>query len=482
MAILFKKYPQGFEGLFATQTFFNFGFYGLKSIFILYIIAQISLSEREAIALFATLMALSYATSILGGWIADKGLGIKNTIVVGGLLQALGIACLMSPAHEICLIALALISLGSGFFKPNLSTSVGMLFENPRDPQKDKAYSTYYIAMNLGSFAGPLLCGFVSKTYGGYYNSLLLIAVTLVGGIYFFYQRIDFKHEKEEFSENSFFAQPIFLGILILLLLGILYLLFKYHESFGHLMAVIAIGSILYLGKIFYQCDQQERRDVAKIILYIILFTLFCSLFEQAGSSLMLFFDKAVDRHIIGIEFHSAALLSLGPVFVLLFSPLLILFWEKILEKKKAMDGLVKIGIGFLLTSLSFLMLALGCYQANGLVSPFWVIGAIFIQTLGELWIVPVGFSNISKLAPPRFRSVMMSFWLMAIAYGHYFGGFIAEFSLRDPALPKSSLGHYQSFFSNLAIMPCIIGVGLFFYCYIIKSKPSFSNEAIAES
>ncbi len=482
MAILFRKYPQGFGGLCFTQAIYNFSFYGLKSIFILYVIAQISLSEREAIALFATLMALSYATSILGGWIADKGLGIKNTIIVGGFLQATGIAGLMIPSQELCFLALALISLGSGFFKPNLSTSIGTLFDNPRDSQKDKAYSIFYMVMNIGSFAGPLLCGVVGKLYGGYSNSLLLIIMTLIGGIYLFYQDIDFKQEKEIARENVFFAHPAFLGIFILLLLGILYLIFKYHESFGHLMGVIAIASILYLGKIVYQCNPQERKDISNIILYIVLFTLFCALFEQAGSSLMLFFDKAVDRHIMGIEFPSGALLSLGPVFVFFCSPILILFWEKILEKKKSMDGLLKIGIGFLLTSLSFSILALGCHQTNILVSPFWVVAAIFVQTLGELWIVPIGFSNISKLAPPRFRSVMMSFWLMAIANGHYFGGFIAEFSLRDPALPESSLGHYQSFFSNLALMPCIVGVGLFFYCYVIKARTSFRNEAIAES
>lgn len=466
---VFKKYPQGFSGLFFTQAFFNFSFYGLKSIFILYVITQFSLPEAEAISLFAALMALSYAASLVGGWVADHCLGTKSTIVLGGMLQAIGIAFLMSASTEFCFIALAFISLGSGFFKPALSTSVGMLFENPRDPEKDKAYSTFYIAMNLGSFVAPLLCGFVSKTYGGYYNSLLLIIVTLMGGIYLFYYKINFKQSKDSIvSEALLFSHPAFVGVLTSILLIFLYFIFKYHSSFNHLMAVIALGSVAYFGRIFYQSNPHERRELLSIAFYILLFTFFCSLFEQAGSSLMLFFDKAVNRQIGEIEFPAAALLSLGPIFVLICGPLLILFSEKVLERKRKMDGLIKLGIGFLLTGLSFLMLALSLGGNHELVSPFWVIGAILIQTIGELWIVPIGFSNISKLSPPRFRSLMMSFWLMAIAYGHYFAGFIAQFSLSSPLSLESSLDHYQTFFLSLAIAPCTVAF-LLFVLYQIK-------------
>lgn len=482
MAILFKKYPHGFGGLFATQAFFNFSFYGLKSIFVLYVIAQLSVTNQEAMGLFATLMALSYATSLIGGWIADQGLGIKNTIIVGGLLQALGIACLMHPSRELSFFALALISLGSGFFKPNLSTSVGMLFEDPQDIRKDKAYSMFYVAMNLGSFVAPLLCGFVSNAYGGYYNSLLLIVVTLIGGIYLFYQDIEFKQDEVKTVKSPLFTHPIILSGSILVLLGFLYILFKYHESFGHLMSIVAVGSLLYLGKIAYQCDSQERKNIIQIGLYIILFALFCALFEQAGSSLMLFFDTTVEREIFGVEVPPAALLSLGPVFVFVLSPLLTSFWEKVLEKHKSMDGLIKVAIGFLLTSLSFMLLAWGCAQSTGLVPLMWVVGAILVQTLGELWIIPIGFSNISKLSPPCFRSVMMSFWLMAIAYGHYIGGFIAKFSVNELAIVQTSLTHYQTFFWNLALMPFVVGVLLFLYRYMTALWPFVRTKAVGES
>jgi POT family proton-dependent oligopeptide transporter len=463
---VFKKYPPGFGSLFATQVCFNFSFYGLKSIFVLYVISQFSLSESEAISIFATMMVLSYGTSLIGGWIADNCLGTKTTIILGGLLQASGVSFLMFPQEDLCFFGLALISLGSGCFKPTLSTSVGMLFDDPRDHQKDKAYSTFYIAMNLGSFIAPLACGFVSKTYGGYYSSLLIIIGTLMGGVVLFYEKTIFKQEKNLIMDKrQLVSHPLFIGIALLLLVCGVFFLFKYHESFTHLMGTIAIGSFVYLGRIYYQSTSQERKDVLKIIFYILLFTLFCSLFEQSGSSLLLFFDKAVDRNILGMTIPASAFLSLDPILILTFGPLLVLFSEKVL--KNNIDGLAKIGAGFLFVSLSFMILALGCAQTSSLVSPLWIGGAMFLQTLGELLIVPIGFSNISKLAPPRYRSIMMSFWLMAIAYGHYFGGFIAQFSLSDSWASGDSLEHYYAFFLNLAIMPSICGLLLLGYSYV---------------
>jgi POT family proton-dependent oligopeptide transporter len=475
---IFRKYPPGFGGLFITQACFNFSFYGLKSIFLLYVIGQFSLSEAEGISLFATLMVLSYGSSLVGGWIADNSLGTKMTIILGGLLQTVGIFGLMFSSQDVCSLSLALISLGSGFFKPTLSTSVGMLFEDPRDPQKDKAYSTFYMAMNLGSFAAPLLCGFVSKTYGGYHNSFLLIIITLLGGVYLSYETRVLKQKKESLAfQNTLFSHPLFVISLTATLLTLLYLIFKHQGYFSHLMGVVILASLCCLGKVFSQATPQERRDITDIVLYVLLFTVFSALFEQAGSSLMLFFNKAVEHRIMGIEFPPAILLSLGPIFVLICSPFLILFSEKILEKKTPIDGLIKVGVGFILTGLSFFVLAFSCTQEDGLISPFWIIGAIFIQTVGELWIVPIGFSNVSKLAPPRFRSFMMSLWLMAIAYGHHLGGFIAQFSLADSSVVENSLSHYHTFFLNLALIPCVIALLLFLVHYIRQRTSNPSKE-----
>lgn len=456
---IFKKYPAGFGSLFATQACFNIGFYGLKSIFILYVIKQYGLAESEAFSIFAAWMALSYGASIIGGWIADNSLGTKPTIILGSILQTLGIFLLMSHTQEFFYAALASISLGSGLIKPTLSTSVGMLFKDPKDPAKDKAYSTFYIAMNIGGLIAPLVCGVINNYYEMYYNNLLLITIIAVGAC-FFYRGTNFKQEKS-------FSNPIYITLLLAALFGTFYLLFKYQNSFNHLMGIVAIGSLLYFSKIFVQSSLQERRDLLGIVFYILSFVLFCALFEQESSSLMLFFDKAVDRNLMGFVIPPAFLLALGPVFVLICSPILILLFERVIEKKQPLNGLTKLSFGFAFLGLSFLVISLSCYAGA---SMFWIVLAILMQTIGELLIVPIGFANISKLAPPHLRTRMMSFWLMAIAYGNYCGGFIAKLSINHAPTLESSLSHYRSFFFNLAIMPCCIALMLFIY-YYVKSK-----------
>lgn len=457
-----KYHLTGFSSIYLTQALFNGCFYGIRSVFILYVINQFSLTEAQAINLFATFMILCYGTSLIGGYIADKTLGVKNTIMIGGAFSALGLLCVLFPSQDLCFFGLALASLGSGFLKPNISAAIGLLFRNPKDQKKDRAYSFLYIAMNFGSFIASIVCGFVGKTYGWHYG-ILLISGVFSGATYFVHKTMRFHSshkEKPVASKGRLFGS-------ILSLIFFLYLLFKYQESLHSLMGIIACGSLIYFGIIFFQCQGQERKDVLSICLYIILFALFCTLFEQAGTSLILFYEKAVDRNVMGTVIPSSAFLSLDPLFVLLCGPLLIFLSAQYLEKTKPLEGLTKTGVGFLFVAFSFGILAFSTFHNNTSSIPLlWVIGAMFIQTIGELWIAPVSFSKISQYAPARYRSVMMSFWPMAIAYGHYFAGFIAQFSLNDPSSLSlsNSLEQYRAFFMYLGLLPLCIGSSLLLY------------------
>ncbi len=460
----FGSYPRGFWGLSTTKMCFNFSFYGFRAFFVLYAISQFSLSEYEAVSFFATVMTLSYATSLLGGWVADNSLGLKNTILLGGFLQASGYCLLMASSLAYYAAALAFITLGSGFCKPTLPAALGLLFTNPQDPEKDKAYSTFYIAMNLGSFIAPLLCGVLNTICGAYWGGFSALILSLVMGISVFYRTFNGRSRR---PLKTFFCHPLFVGGGLTFLLTLFYLLFTYHNSFHHLMGGITLGSLLYVGHLLRQSSPDVRKNIVCIMGYVALFTIFCAFFEQAGSSLMLFFDKAVDRQVMGFQLPSSTLLSLSPIFILLWGPMFILFSKKVLERKAPIRGLVKIGGGFLCIGLSFIILALGCTQATVLVSPLWVVGAIFIQTMGELWVVPIVFSRISQLSPPHFEGLMMSFTMMAIAYGHYVGGYLAQFSLHEAG---TSLHHYEMFFNHLALIPCLVSLVLFLSLYAKKS------------
>lgn len=453
-----KQHLTEFSSVYITQAIFTGCFYGIRAIFILYAIHQFSLDEAQAISLFATFMALCYGTSLIGGYIADNGLGVKNTIIVGSAYSSLGLIWILFPFQDLCFLGLALVSLGSGFIKPNLLTAAGLFFEDPKDPRKDKVYSLLYIATNLGSLIFPVACGFIGKTYGWHYGIGLISAVLTVA-TYFIYKKMQFH---PSYIENPVFSHGKLFGI-NLFLISLLYLLFKYQKSFHSLMGGIICVSIAYFGRIFYQCNSQERKDVLTIMAYVLLFTLFCTLYEQAGTSLMLFYERAVDREVMGSVIPSSAFLSLDPLFVLICGPALLFLSARYLEKTKPMNGFVKIGSGFLCVAASFGVLALSTQVKSVSIPLIWIVGAFFIQTIGELWIAPVSFAKISHHAPPRFKSILMSFWQMAIAYGHYLAGLVAQFSINNVASLSSgnSFEEYRIFFVDLAFFPLCVSLSL---------------------
>jgi POT family proton-dependent oligopeptide transporter len=193
----FKLIYAGFSMIHLTQPLFNACFYGLKAIFTLYAISRFSLTKGQAIDLFATFMALCYATSLIGGYIASKGLGVKDTSILGGVLAVTGLLCISFPSEDCCFLGLALFSLGSGCFKPNLMAAVGLAFEDPKDPRKDQSYSIMYMMGNLGMLIIPPLCAFIGEGWGGHYAIFLLIAVFAVA-TYLAYRTIRFHPSYQE--------------------------------------------------------------------------------------------------------------------------------------------------------------------------------------------------------------------------------------------------------------------------------------------
>jgi POT family proton-dependent oligopeptide transporter len=440
---------------------FNGCFYGAKAIFVLYAIDQFSLNEAKAINLFATFMVLCYGTSLIGGYIADKGLGVKKTVMLGGVFSAIGFLFILCPLPDLYFFGLALTSLGSGYFKPNLLTAGGLLFKDPKDPRNERVYSFIYVAMNLGSFIAPIICGFVGKTWGWHYG-IILVALVFIGATYFVYKTMQFH---PTYKERLTLSKSRLLGGNLLLIV-LLYLLFRYQDYFHSLMGMITCGSIICLGTILYKCTPQERIDVLTIMAYILLFALFCALFEQAGTSMLLFYEKAVDRQVLGTVIPASAFLSIDPLFVLLFSPILLSLSARYLEKTRPLDGFVKMGCGFLLAASTFGILALSTHNSAFPISPLWIVAATFIQVIGELWVAPVSFSKISQYAPSRYKSVLMSFWSIAIAYGHYLAGFMARFSLKDATSLSldNPFGQYEDFFIRLGLLALCVSSSLFVY------------------
>jgi POT family proton-dependent oligopeptide transporter len=442
-----------FNPVYLIQPLFNSCFYSIKGVFIFYVISHLSLSESQAMSVYATFMTLCYATTLAGGYIGDRWLGVRNASIVGGILTVAGLAFVLLPSMDLCFFGLALASLGSGLFKPNLLSAVGLIFENPEDHQKDRAYSNTFVLWNIGGFLLPLLCALIGDYFGWLYSILLVIGLFALG-TYLVYKimRLHPTHE----AKQPHAVPHHKLWTFIVSSMPLLYFLFAYQESFHWMMGTITCGSFIYLGKVLYECTPQERKGLLSALAYALLFALFASLFEQAGSSYTLFLKNAVDRDVMGFTIPAPAFMPMQAFFIFTLGPILNLITFRYLERGGPLAGFTKPGFGFLIAALSFWILVFGTYQ--GVPIPIiWILGALVLQTIGDLWIVPISLSKISQNSLPRLQSITMSFWTMAIAYGHYFAGIMAQFSIAAPE--EDSLGQYRAFFFWLGCMALVIGI-----------------------
>lgn len=446
-----------FNTIYITQPTFNACFYSIRSFFVFYAIWRLGTSEAEAIGIFSMFMASCYGTALFGGYLADRSLSVKGGVVLGGILSALGLLCLFFPSQSMCFLGLALFSVGSGLFKPNLMAAVGLTFEDPKDVRKGQAYSMVYALGNVGMITLVPLCGFVGTWYG-WPHALAIVLVLMVVATLLVYKTMRF-HPSYQAPSPSVVKSVGIIGALVLVIYGLL----NYTAIFKMVTFLSVFGSIIYLAVILCRCNPEERQAVIATIGYILLFAFFVSFFEQSASSFNFFLRDAVNCEAMGLLVPPSVIQALGPLFVLLCAFTLLPLFSRYVEKEKPMEGSFKVGCGFFLAAASFFILAFGSIQEVGSLVPLpWIILALFLQTLGELWVGPVILSKISQAAPSRFQSTLISFWTMAIAYGHCIAGIIAQFSITSKVGPKGDIGHFVNFFGSLGVMAMVIGVLIF--------------------
>lgn len=461
MAFFFHltTHSHSLKAIFYTQLLFNFGFFGLKSLFVLYMLTNLYFNTETALDLFASMMSLSYATSLLGGWIADKFLGPRWTLALGGLITVLGLIFFILSLHLTTYIGMALISLGCGFFKPNFSNMISIVLNHEESEKKDEIFTNLYIMMNVGGFLGPLICGLIYH-YTGWLASISLIIVSFVGGVSLFLYSTSSVKKSLDRSQIFYLFFFLSLGLLILTLL------FKNIVYFSWFISLSIMITFIYFLSFYKNSSIEEKSNLHKAIGYILLFTLFCMLYEQAGSSMLLFFEKNVDRNCFGIIIPSSGFLALGPLFILLMGKNTTPLLEKILNNKKSLGTLQKFSIGFFFTSCSFAIFSISAFIAessSSKVNLMWGVGAILLQVIGEIFIIPAGFSKITKLSPKKHVGFMMGFWLLSIAYGHYLAGVLARYYLHPRG---EGIENYNTFFTNLSFFSFFISIILILYLY----------------
>jgi len=415
-------HPRGLFVLFLTEMWERFSYYGMRALLVYYMVKYLMYTQGQASHIYGLYTGLVYLTPFFGGILADRAWGQRKTVILGAVLMAIG--HFMMAFEFLFFPALAFLILGNGAFKPNISTQVGNLYPM-NDPRRDRAFSIFYVGINLGAFFSPLVCGTLGELYG-------------------------------------------------------------WHLGFGAAGVGMVVGLLIYLsGRRWLAPDNlttrkiskertpkglsaNEKAGVAGLIAVGLVSVAFWAAFEQQGNTIALWADANTDRHVLGWEFPASWFQSLNPAFVFLCTPLITTFWARQSRKNREPSAITKMAIGCFLLACGFVVMipAAMLHAADGRpVSSIWLVLFTLLVTLGELYLSPVGLSLVTKLSPARIVSMMMGTWFLASFFGNYGAGFLGGYW---EVIPK------DIFFLMIAVIGLAAGLAI-----LLIQRPL--KEAMAE-
>ncbi len=390
---MLKNHPKGLMTLFFTEMWERFGFYTMLAVFTLYMDETLGWTDAHKGQVYGLYLGFVYFTPIAGGWIADKYLGYRKSILLGALIMGIGYILLsFSGPNAVALfyIALVVMILGNGLFKANISVLVGNLYE-PGSPYKDVGYNIFYMGINLGAFVAPLAATFLHDFFGTYNSAFAAAGIGMALSIVVFelwkknYIHADNKHEAGQ--ENQ-----------------------KTQEDTN------------------ITPEQEKERLVALGIIFAIVIFFWMS-FHQNGFALTLFAQRST---VLSDWLKPETYATFNPFFILVLTPVIVPFFNWLQKRGKEPSSPAKIGIGMFISGLAMVIMVVassmgGNADANNM-SPNWLISSYFVVTIGELFLSPMGLSFVSKVAPARMRGLMMGGWFGATAVGNYLSGLLGGF------------------------------------------------------
>lgn len=384
--VVTKKHPAGLYVLFFTEMWERFSYYGMRALLVYYMTKHLQFTQEKSSQVYGLYTGFVYFTPLFGGMLADKYFGQRKTVILGGVLMAIG--HFLMAFESMFFPALVFLILGNGAFKPNISTQVGNLYA-PGDHRRDSAFSIFYMGINLGAFFSPLVCGTLGEVYGFHYG---------------------------------FGAAGI--GMVIGLLI---YLWGQKHLAPDNVMKKKAAHEDQALHAPLTQDDKSKILALVVLCLFNIVFW---ATYEQQGNTLALWADANTDRMIFGWEMPASWFQSFNPAMIFAFTPLVTGLWARQDRRGKEPSSIGKMAIGCFLLGASFLVMipATQAYASGQKASIGWLVGCTFLLTMGELYLSPVGLSLVTKLAPARMVSMLMGMWLLSSFFGNYLSGFIGTF------------------------------------------------------
>jgi POT family proton-dependent oligopeptide transporter len=452
-----KGHPKGLYFLFFTEMWERFSYYGMRAIFILFMTQVLMLNDKEASQIYGSYTGLVYLTPLLGGYLCDQFLGNRRSIIIGGLLMAIGQFCMFLSASagagagvSMMWMGLTALIIGNGFFKPNISTMVGQLYP-ANDRRIDSAFTIFYMGINLGAFFSPLVCGSMSYKWG-----FLAACVGMLIGLVAF---IMFQKKyliSEQGKEIGLPVKALDLKAILMIVgsIGLIFFMLNFKTMFKSEVDIISyfiygamvVMPIVILSDKSLTAIERKRIIVVFILAFFVIF--FWGAFEQAGASLTLFADRQTERHIFGTEMPASYFQSVNPLAVIGLATVFTVIWGFLYARKMEPSSSKKMAIGLALVALGYIVIAIAV-KGLGLgdkVSMWWLIALYIIHTMGELCLSPIGLSMVSKLAPLRLSSLMMGTWFLANAAANKFAGTLSALIPPTPDPNATTPVEYPSF------------------------------------
>ena len=461
-AVKKQSHPKGLWVLFGTEMWERFNFYGMRTILTLFIVNALMMSEEQSSLIYGGFLGLCYLTPMLGGFIADRFLGNRICIMLGGLLMASGQMLLffsasifssnLELARTLLYIALAVIILGNGFFKPNISSMVSNLYPKAERNKLDTAFTIFYMGINLGAFLGQLICPIlgdvidkagVRDIHAFKWGYLAASIAMIIGTTTFFLLKDKYvrtpegrpigglpskntsdDYEEGESQKASFSSKSLAIACVTFVGLGLIF-----HYLFGQniIYSIIYASGLTLAGLIISDGSitkvERDRILVIYIVSFFIIF--FWAAFEQAGSSLTFIANNQTDRNFFGWNMPPSMVQIFNGIFVVAFAIPFSILWDKLRAKNREPISPFKQAIGLALIALSYFIIAYNVKNLgnSGLLAVQWLILLYLIQTFGELCLSPIGLSLVGKLAPKRFSSLLYGVFFLSNASGYALAG-----------------------------------------------------------
>ncbi|HEY4581507.1 MAG TPA: oligopeptide:H+ symporter [Lysobacter sp.] len=464
-------HPRALWMLFGAEFWERFAYYGMRALLAVYVATTFFglLPEGEARAqaslTYGAYTALIYATGLFGGFVADHYLGYRSSIVLGGLLMAAGLFLLLIPDLTWFLVGLAVIVVGNGLFKPNISTMVGQLYA-PGDARRDSGFTIFYMGINAGGAIAPLICGTIVGARFGYQWGFFAAGIGMIAGLLVFHWLRGWLGPIGEApvpAQNLSRTLKVLLGCVAAV--PVAYFMLSRAEIVGYILLALFVAlAIYFVGSGLRSGDRvQTHRYIAMLLLFLAKI-LFWGMFEQAGSSLNFFAKDHVDAPFDFTLFQSA-----NPVFIIALGPLFAWLWPK-LESRNVNPSIPrKFALALILVAIGFttLVWSIGHLQDGAGRIPWQMLALAYaINTMGELCLSPIGLSMVSKLAAPKETGMAMGAWFMCSAIGNYVAGLVASVASGGTGL---GIAQYAETYTFIAYAGFGMGVAFLLFAPLIN-------------